>query len=205
MKKNQSIYKKAQDIFRGARGFLRTADAIRAGIHPRTLYEMRDRGMIERLSRGLYRLSDLPQLTEPDIIAVAMKAPESVLCLISALAFYEMTTQIPHEVHIAIGRNSRPPRIDYPPVRVFRFSGKAFTEGVETHKIDGVSIQVYSIEKTLADCFKYRHKIGIDTAIESLKLYRKSKHVRYDLLMYFAKICRVVKIMRPYVESVIFG
>jgi predicted transcriptional regulator of viral defense system len=132
-----------------------------------------------------------------------MRVPEGVLCLISALAFHEMTTQIPHEVYIAIKRNSRTPRVDYPPVRIFRFSGMAFTEGVEIHKIDGVSIYVYSPEKTLADCFKYRHKIGLDTAIESLKFYRERKRVRYDLLIHFAKICRVMKIMRPYLESMI--
>jgi len=203
MKKGQDTHRKAQNIFRSHRGVLRTGKAIRAGIHPRTLYKMRDVGMIERLSRGLYRLSDLPPLSEPDIIAVTMRVPESVLCLISALAFHEMTTQIPHEIYIAIKRNSRTPRVDYPPVRIFRFSGMAFTEGVEIHKIDGVSIHVYSPEKTLADCFKYRHKIGLDTAIESLKLYRERKRVKYDLLMHFAKICRVMKIMRPYLESMI--
>lgn len=203
MKKKQNAYRKAQAIFRSGSGVLRTVEAIRAGIHPRTLYKMRDECMLERLSRGLYRLSGLPQLANPDVIAVATRVPEGVLCLISALAFYEMTTQIPHEVCIAIERNSRPPRIDYPPVRIFRFSGKAFTEGVEEHKIDGVSVRVYSPEKTLVDCFKYRHKIGIDTAIESLKLYRERKRVRYDLIVHFAKICRVVKIMRPYLETVI--
>lgn len=201
MKESKEKFGKAQSIFRRNGGVLRTNKAIKAGIHPRTLYEMREAGIIERLSRGVYRLTDLPEMGEPDLVSVAIRVPDGIICLISALAFHEITTQIPHEVYIAVERESRAPRIDYPPVRVFRFPGDAFTEGIEVHKIDNVAVRVYSPEKTVADCFKYRNKIGLDTAIEALKLYRESKRVKLDALLRFAAICRVKNIMRPYLEA----
>lgn len=126
-----------------------------------------------------------------------------MICLISALSFHEITTQIPHEVYVALERGARAPRLDYPPLRVFRFTGKAFTEGVEDHEIDGVSARIYSPEKTLADCFKYRNKIGLDTALEALRLYRQRKPIKVEALIEFARICRVEKVMRPYLEAVL--
>ena len=203
MKKEQNTYKKAKNIFIKNGGVLRTGKAIDAGIHPRTLYEMRDDGIIEKLSRGLYRLTDLPPLDNPDLVSVSMKIPEGVICLISALSFHGITTQIPHEIYIAIARNAEPPRVDYPPLRIFRFSEKTFSEGIEAPVVDNVSLRVYSPEKTLADCFKYRNKIGIDIAIEALKLYCKEKHIKVNDLMHFAKVCRVDKIMRPYLEALL--
>jgi len=123
-----------------------------------------------------------------------------LLPLISALAFHDITTQIPHEVYIAVERGSRPPKVDYPPVRVFRFTGETFKTGIETHQIEGVQLRIYSPEKTIADCFKYRNKIGLDTAIEALKLYREKKRFKTGDLMQFARVCRVGKVMRPYLE-----
>jgi predicted transcriptional regulator of viral defense system len=116
------------------------------------------------------------------------------------LAFHDITTQIPHEVYIAVERGLRPPKVDYPPVRVFRFTGETFKTGIETHQIEGVQLRIYSPEKTIADCFKYRNKIGLDTAIEALKLYREKKRFKTDDLMQFARVCRVGKVMRPYLE-----
>jgi predicted transcriptional regulator of viral defense system len=116
------------------------------------------------------------------------------------LAFHDITTQIPHEVYIAVERGSRPPKVDYPPVRVFRFTGETFKTGIETHQIEGVQLRIYSPEKTIADCFKYRNKIGLDTAIEALKLYREKKRFKTDDLMQFVRVCRVGKVMRPYLE-----
>jgi predicted transcriptional regulator of viral defense system len=164
---------------------------------------MRDAGVLEQLSRGLYRLAELPPLGAPDLVAVARKVPTGVICLISALTFHELTTQIPHAVYIALGRGTQPPRLDYPPVRIFWFTGEAFTEGAETYTVDHVSVPVYTPEKTLADCFKYRHKLGLDIAVEALKLYRRQKHMRLDELLRFARICRVEKVMRPYVEALL--
>lgn len=149
--------------FRHGGGILRTGDeALDQGIHARTQYTMRDAGLLERLERGLYRLSDLPTFSDPDIATIANKIPRGVICLISALHFHDITTQIPHEVSIAVSRGTEPPRLDYPPIRLYWISGAAFTAGIETHRIDRSPVQIYSAEKTLADCFKYRNKIGMD-------------------------------------------
>lgn len=194
---------KAKALFRCHGGLLRTSEILRLGIHPRTLYAMRDEGVLEQLSRGLYRLVELPPLATPDLVIVACKVPTGVLCLISALAFHELTTQIPHAVYIALARGMEPPRLDYPPVRIFWFTGDAFTAGVDTHTLDHVSVPVYTPEKTLADCFKYRNKLGLDVVIEALKLYRQRQRMRLDELLRFARICRVEKVMRPYLEAVL--
>lgn len=182
---------------------LRTADALRAGIHPRTLYEMRDAGELERLGRGLYRLADLPPLGNPDLVTVALKAPQGVVCLISALAFHEITTQIPHEVHLALSRGTATPRIEHPPLKVYRFTGKAFSSGVAVHDIDRVPVRIYAPEKTIADCFKYRNALGLDTVLEALKLYLKRRRRDVDALMQYARVCRVENTMRPYVEALL--
>lgn len=200
---DRETFRKAGVVFRRYGGLLKTTDALQAGIHPRTLYAMRDAGFLEQLSRGLYRLAEMPVLGSPDLVSVALKVPGGVICLISALSFHEITTQIPHEVYVALERGARAPRLDYPPLRVFRFTGKAFTEGVEDHEIDGVSARIYSPEKTLADCFKYRNKIGLDTALEALRLYRQRKPIKVEALIEFARICRVEKVMRPYLEAVL--
>ena len=177
IKNGKSIQQAVAD-FRKNGGLLNTAKALKLGIHPRTLYAMRDKGVLERLSRELYRSSDLAPLGNPDLVTVVVRIPEGVICLISALAYHEITTQIARKVHVAIRRNAEPPRIDYPSVHAYRFSGKAFTEGVETHERDGIPAKVYKLEKTLADCFKYRNKIGMDTAIEAVRLYRERKKVQ---------------------------
>ena len=196
-----SRFHRAVAVFKKHGGILHTAQAIRAGIHPSTLYAMRDAGTLEVVSRGVYRLAGSTPLGNPDLVIVATRVPGGVICLISALAFHELTTQIPHEVHVALPRGAEKPRLDHPPVTTYRFSGKAFTEGVEIHKIDGVRISVYSPEKTLADCFKFRNKVGLDTAVEAVRLYRERKKVRVDDVMRYAAICRVNKIIRPYLEA----
>ena len=196
-------YKEPVEVFRRHGGVLRMSDAMRAGIHRRTLYAMRDEGIVERLSRGLYRLADLPPLGNPDLVTVALKVPKGVICLISALAFHEITTQIPHEIYLALGRGAEPPRLEFPPIRVFWFSGAAFDEGIETHNVDGMPIQIFSPEKTLADCFKHRNKIGLDTVVEAIKLYRERKPLNVNALIKFARVCRVEKVMRPYLEALV--
>jgi predicted transcriptional regulator of viral defense system len=200
---DREAFRKASALFKQHGGLLKTTDALRAGIHPRTLYTMRDSGILEQIARGLYRLADMPALGNPDLVSVALKVQGGVICLISALAFHEITTQIPHEVYVALERGARAPHLSYPPLRIFRFSGKAFTEGVEVHEMDGISVRIYSPEKTLADCFKYRNKIGMDTVLEALKLYRQRKSIKVEDLLEFARICRVEKVMRPYLEAVL--
>jgi predicted transcriptional regulator of viral defense system len=194
---------RARSLFRRHGGVLRTKDALRLGIHPETLYKLRNTGELARLGRGLYRLSDLPPLGNPDLVTVAMKVPSSVICLISALAFHELTTQIPHEVYLALPRGAEPPRLDHPPIRVFWFTKRVFEFGLEAHKLDGVQVRIYSPEKTVADCFKYRNKIGLDTAREALKLYLERGKKKLDALLEAAEVCRVSKVMRPYLEALV--
>jgi len=201
--RNNDAFAATKQVFTRQGGVLRASEAIGFGIHPRTLYAMRDAGELEQLSRGLYRLADLPPLGNPDLVAVALKVPNGVICLISALAYHELTTQIPHEVYLALPRGAEPPRLDYPPVRTLWFTGEAFTEGIVAHKVDGVPVRIYDVEKTLADCFKYRNKVGLDTAVEALKRYVANRRVKIDRLMAYARICRVEKVIRPYLEALL--
>jgi predicted transcriptional regulator of viral defense system len=164
---------------------------------------MRDAGSIEMVSRGVYRLAGSEPLGNPDLVTVATRIRSGVICLISALAFHEITTQIPHDVHVALQRGAEEPRIDHPPIKTYRFTGQAFTAGVETHELDGVSVRIYSPEKTLADCFKFRNRIGLDTAVEAVRFYRERRNVNVDALMHHAAICRVEKVIRPYLEAIL--
>lgn len=189
------------NVFRKCGGQLRMSEAIEQGITRYMLYSLRDRGIIEQISRGVYRLVDLPPVSNPDLVTVSMRYPNAVICLISALAFHEITTQIPHEVSVAVPRNSRPPSLDYPPLLVHRFTDQAYQAGIQERQIDGVIVKVYSPEKTLADCFKFRNKIGMDIVLEALKLYKKRMKFDHKKLLEFAGICRVDKIMRPYLEA----
>ncbi len=201
---NQSSrYDRAVAVFKKHDGLLRTVQALRAGIHPGTIYAMRDSGALEMVSRGVYRLAGGPPLGNPDLVTIATRVPSGVICLISALAFHELTTQLPHEVHVALPRGAEEPRIDHPPIKTYRFTGEAFTEGVEVHELDGIGVHIYSPEKTLADCFKFRNKIGLDTAVEAVRFYRERKRVMVDDLMRYASICRVEKIIRPYLEALL--
>jgi predicted transcriptional regulator of viral defense system len=201
---NQSPrFQRAIAIFKKKGGILRTAQALRAGIHPDTLYTLRDSGVLEAVSRGVYRLADDQPLGNPDLVTVATRVPSGVICLISGLAYHALTTQIPHEVHVALPRGSEEPRIDHPPIKTYRFTGEALTAGIETHEMDGVKVRIYSPEKTIADCVKFRNKIGMDTVLEAIRFYRERKSIKVDELMRYAEICRVKKVIRPYLEAVL--
>ncbi len=202
MNKLEKQFIKEIGIFRKNGGILSTMNAIRLGIHPVKLYSMRDAKVLDQLGRGVYRLSTMPPLANPDLVTVIQKVPEGVLCLISALSFHEMTTQIPHEIYLAVKRGAWTPKMEYPPIRVFHFSGKAFSEGIEEHLIDGVKVRIYSREKTLADCFKFRTVVGLDTVLEALRNYWRSKWKKTDELTRFSKICRVDKVLGPYLEAI---
>ncbi len=196
-------FEKARAAFKSRGGTLRTREVLAEGIHRRTLYAMRDAGELVQLARGLYRLAELPPLSEPDLATVAMRIPRGVVCLISALAYHEMTSQIPHEVHFALPRTARHPKLVYPSLRVFRFSREAFEAGIETHIIDEIPVRVYGPEKTLADCFKYRNKIGLDVAQEALRFYRARRGSRLQAVLEYARTCRVERVMRPYLEAAV--
>jgi predicted transcriptional regulator of viral defense system len=193
----------ARSVFLSHGGMLRASEAVRLGVHPTTLYAMRDAGDIERLSRGVYRLSDLAPLSNPDLATVGLRVPQGVVCLISALYYHDLTTEIPRWVDLALARGGTAPRLDGPPIRVYWFSGRAFTAGVGVHQIDGVPVRVYSPEKSIADCFKYRAKLGLDVALEALKLYLGRSGAGADALLRAAAVCRVANLMQPYVEALL--
>ncbi len=197
---NGSI-QKATRIFRKSGGTLRSAAVFRAGIHPRTLYAMRDSGALECVSRGIYRLADAPLISNPDLTVCAHKAPMAVVCLISALAFHGITTQIPHHVHIAIAPGARAPKHTHPPMMVYRFGGRSLTAGVEKHMIDGTPVRIFSAAKTVADCFKFRNRIGLDVAVEALRMHLRKRGKNVDQLIRFSEVNRVRRVMMPYIEA----
>lgn len=181
---------------------MRTSQALKTGVHQRDLYALRDSGALQRLSRGVYRLADMPPLTDPDLVTVAARVPEAVIALISALHFHGLTTEIPHEVHIALPRGTARPRLDWPPLRIYRLSASLFTTGIEIHKRDGVPIRVYSAAKSVADCFRFRNRIGVEVAIEALRTGLAERAFTVADLNQMARLCRVERIVRPYLEAV---
>ena len=191
-----------ETIFRKRGGVLRMSEALAAGLNRRNLYALRDAGTITQLSRGVYRLASLPELEAPDLVTVAARVPTGVVCLISALAYHELTTQIPHAVDIALPRGAEKPRIDYPPVSVHWFSGPAFTSAIETPTVDGKKLRIYSAEKSVADAFKYRSRLGLDVALEALRTWRGRRGAAIERLLKQARVCRVERVMRPYLEAV---
>jgi predicted transcriptional regulator of viral defense system len=191
------------EIFRKRGGQLRMSEAIAHGITRYMLYSLRDKGIIEQVSRGVYRLVELPPMSNPDLVTVSLRFPNAVICLISALSYHNITTQIPHAVSVAVARDSRVPSLDYPPIQAHRFSYEAYNSGIENREIDGVPVKIYNTEKTLADCFKFRNKIGMEVVLEALKLYRSRQQFNIYKLLTYAKICRVKNIMTPYLEATI--
>lgn len=178
-------------------------ELVSAGIHRQVLSRLVAAGEIERMARGLYRLPEHP-LTEHHGLAIASAAvPHGVICLLSALQFHGLGTQLPSDVWIAIDRRAHRPALKYPPLRVVRYTGEALTEGVESHRIEGQVVRVYSVAKTLADCFKYRNKIGLDVALEALREAWRARRFTMSELDGCAGICRVQRVMRPYLEALI--
>jgi len=198
-----NTYEHAESVFREHGGVLRTSRAIQLGVHPRTLYRLRDEGLVEQLSRGVYRWAALSPLGHPDLVAVAARLPRGVVCTISALAFHEMTTQIPHHVHVALPRGSATPRVDHPPVRIYRFSSRSYSAGTESHDVDGSPVKIYSAAKTVADCFKFRNMIGIDVAVEGLRLCLERDLAPPAEIEEYARICRVHRVIGPYLEALL--
>lgn len=183
-------------------GWLRASDLADAGVPRAVLTRMAASGQLERAARGLYRLPDSGSSEHEGLVTVASKVPQAVVCLLSALQFHGLTTQLPWQVWIAMPRGSHVPRLEYPPIRMVQFTGEAYTQGIETHERDGVKLHVYSVAKTVADCFKHRNKIGMDVALEALKDARAQGRASFDDLWRCAKVCRVSKVMRPYMEAV---
>lgn len=185
------------------KGIVSASEIDALGIHHEHLRQMRLASQLVRVGRGLYSLPDA-NITAHHGLAQASKAiPKGVICLLSALRFHEIGTQAPSEVWMAIERGTASPQSKHPRTRIVRFSGKAFSEGVKMHAIEGLSVKVYSPAKTVADCFKYRNKIGLDVALESLREVLQTRKCTTDELWMYAKICRVTNVMRPYMEATV--
>lgn len=160
-------------------------------------------GALVKVGRGLYTLPSNTFNEQQSLLETARLVPKGVICLLSALRFHDLTTQNPFEIWLAIEGTTWLPIVEHLPLRVFRFSGQAFAEGIETHEINGILLKVYSPAKTVADCFKYRNKIGLDVAIEALRDCWRKKKATMDELWHFAKVCRMANVMRPYLESLV--
>ncbi len=199
-----SVTTHAQRVLRLAsrRGLLRARDLARDRIPRATLSRLVERGQLTQVSRGLYALPEQARSGQHQLAEVAARSPLGVFCLLTALRFHQITTQSPHEVWLAIPNKAHAPKLDYPPLRIVRFSGPSLTEGIESHTVDGTPIRVYSVAKTVADCFKYRNKIGLDVALEALRECRREKRASNDELWHYARLCRVANVMRPYLESI---
>ena len=183
-------------------GFVRSGELKEWGFSPEQLRRLRDRGLVEQIGRGLYRLPAQEITEHQSLVEASRRVPHGVVCLLSALRFHGMTTQNPFEVWLAVDRKAWLPRVDHPPLRIVRFSGAALSEGIEEHEVQGVPLRVYNPAKTVADCFKYRNKIGLDVAIEALRDGVEKRLATFDDLWKYAKVCRVSNVMRPYLESV---
>lgn len=183
------------------KALLRPSDAVAHGRSRQYLAQLARKGLLHKVARGLYALSQRQASEFASLAEIASKYPQVQVCLLSALAFHGLTTQAPSEVWIAVGNKARAPRPDYPPLRIVRFSGAALSEGIEVHDIEGITVPVTSVAKTIADCFKYRNKIGLDVALEALKEAWHAKRVTMDELWHFGQICRVHNVMRPYLEG----
>jgi len=183
------------------RSLIRPRDLTERGLPTVALTRLVRQGRLQRVGRGLYALPDRPVSEHNALAEVARKHPQAIVCLLSALRFHDLTTQSPFEVWLAIPNKARAPKMDYPPLRIVRFSGAALTRGVEDHVIDGVPVRVTSVARTVADCFKFRNKIGLDVALESLQEAWRAKRASMDELWRYATLCRVANVMRPYMES----
>jgi predicted transcriptional regulator of viral defense system len=182
-------------------GVMRPRDLDGIGVERKHLTELVNDGVLVRSGRGLYVLADADATEHHTLAEASKRVPHGVVCLLSALRYHELTTQNPSEVWLAIDRTARKPSVDYPPIRIVRFSGPALNEGVEERRIEKVPVRVYAPAKTVADCFKYRNKIGLDVALEALRETWRARKAAMDDLWKYAEVCRVANVMRPYMES----
>ena len=182
---------------------VRSRDVAARGIPRGGLLRLCRQGLLRRAARGVYALAEARVSEHHSLAVVAKISPNAVVCLLSALRFHGLTTQDPHQIWVAINNKARRPSLESPSLRVVRFSGKALTEGITSHIVEGVPVRIYNAAKTIADCFKYRHKIGTDIAVEALKDALRHKRTTIDEIHRFAKVCRVDRVMRPYLEAIV--
>ncbi len=199
----RSARKKAIEIIQKRGGLIRTNEALVEGIHRRTLYGLRDEGVLIPISRGLYQLADMEIPAEVGLAEVSKKVPNGVICLISALTFHELTTQNPHYIWLAVDRKARKPIIEYPPIKVFFFSGAIFREGIGIHRIMEHDVRIYNAPKTVIDCFRWRHVVGLDVTLEAVREYLKRPGSSPARLMEYARVCKVEKLVLPYLRAMV--
>jgi predicted transcriptional regulator of viral defense system len=186
-------------------GLLRASQLRALGIGRVVLTRLTASGQLERVGRGVYRLSDAQGAEHESLATIAVKVPQAVFCLLTALQIHELTTQLPRQVWIAMPQGSHTPKMDYPPVKMVQFSGEAYAQGIEVVRVEQIELRVYGVAKTIADCFKHRSKVGLDVAIEALREALAANKTNANDLWRFAKICRVANVMRPYLETLGHG
>lgn len=191
------------NFFQSHGGVVRFSTVLKAGFHPDFLIALEDEGKIEKIGRGLYRLTNYTPGSHPDLVTASLQASRGVVCLLSALSFHEATSEIPKYVDIAIPRGTHANRIKYPPVRFYRFAPKVWKAGIENREIESHKVKIYGLAKTIADCFKFRNKIGMDVASEALKVAVTEKGIKPKEIMRYAKICRVDNIIKPILEAML--
>lgn len=194
---------KLMSFFQSHGGVARFSAILRAGFHPDSLSALEKEGRVEKIARGLYRVANYTPGSHPDLVIASLQAPRGVICLLSALSFYEATNEIPHYVDIAIPRGAHANKMKYPPVRFYRFASNTWKAGIEEHEIEDHKIKVYNLAKTIADCFKFRNRIGTDVARDALKVAVTEKGIKLKDIIQYAKICRVDSIVKPILEAMI--
>lgn len=191
------------NFFQSHGGVARFSVILKAGFHPDSLIALEKERKVEKIARGLYRVTNYTHGSHPDLVIASLQASKGVICLLSALSFYEATSEIPKCVALAIPQGTHANRIKYPPVKFYRFVPKAWKAGIEEHEIEGYKIKIYSLAKTIADCFKFRNKIGVDVARDALKVAVTEKGIKPKEIMQYAKICRVNNIIKPILETML--
>lgn len=202
----KEMYKRAEELINFLKtngGLARFSTILKAGFYPELLSILQREEKIKKVSRGLYMLTNNVTESYPDFVFASLQSPRGIICLLSALFFYEATNEIPKYVNLAIPRGTHANKIKYPPVRFCQFAFPAWEAGITEHEIDGHKIRIYSLAKTIADCFKFRNKIGVSVAIDSLKIAVLQKHVPPREIMHYAKVCRVDKVIKPFMESIL--
>jgi len=182
-------------------GAFRLADARSRDIHPETVYRLLRRGELERVGRGLYRAAEAMITEHHGLVLATGVVPRGVVCLLSALSFHGLTTQLPFEVWLAVDRRAAAPRVPAVQVRIMRFSGAALTVGIDVHELEGTQVRIYSAAKTVIDCFRYRNLVGVDVAIEALRDCLEQRKSSPDELWDLAQACRIGSVIRPYIEA----
>lgn len=191
------------NFFMNHGGVARFSVILKEGFHPDSLSTLKKEGKIEKIARGLYRIANYTPGPYPDLVIASLQVPKGVICLLSALTFHEATNEIPRCVDIAIPQRTYANKIKYPPVRFYRFASKAWHAGIEERELEGHKIKIYCLAKTIADCFKFRNKIGVDVAREALKVAITEKNTKPKEIIEYAKVCRVDSVIKPILETML--